>query len=152
MKDFIKEFKEFALKGSVIDLAIGLMVGTAFNTVVNSLVKDILTPPIGLLLNKVDFNNLFVSLNGAHYATLALAQQANAPVLTYGVFINNIISFIITAFAIFLIVKQINRLRSRHDQGKDAVPTNKTCQYCFSSIPIKATRCPNCTSILEQTA
>jgi large conductance mechanosensitive channel len=150
MKKFAQEFKEFALKGSVIDLAVGIMIGAAFNGVVTSLVQDILTPPIGLLLHNVNFTNLYINLDGVRYANLAAAQAAGAPVLLYGTFINTIISFIITALAIFLLVKQINYLRRRHDAGKEAPPpSTKNCPFCFSTIPIHATRCPNCTSMLD---
>src|SRR4051812_9355868 len=113
VKQFISEFKEFAVKGNVIDLAVGLIIGTAFNSIVQSLVKDIILPPIGLILHRVDFSNLFVSLNGVHYTSVTEAQQAGAPTVNYGLFINNIISFIITAFAVFLVVKWMNKLRRR---------------------------------------
>jgi large conductance mechanosensitive channel len=142
-----KEFKEFAIRGNVIDMAVGIIVGASFGTIVKSLVSDIIMPPIGLLLGKVDFSNLFVVLSGkeASYATLAEAQAAGAVTLNYGVFINTIISFAIVAFAVFLVIKNINRLK----KGKPAPdPTTKECPYCFSVIPIKATRCGFCTSSL----
>ncbi len=150
----LKEFRDFALKGSVIDLAIGIIVGGAFNQVVNSLVNDIVMPPIGLLLGKVDFSNLFIDLTGGGYQSLADAQEAGVATLNYGLFINTIINFIIVAFAVFLLVKAVNRSREVAEElaGKkeetSADLTTKECPYCFSAIPIKATRCPNCTSEL----
>jgi large conductance mechanosensitive channel len=151
MKNFFSEFKEFAIKGNMIDLAVGLIIGTAFNKVITSLVSDIILPPIGLLLNKVDFSNLYVSLNGTHYTSLAAAQAAGVPTLNYGAFIDTLISFLITAFAVFLVIKQINLLRRRREQGKEpATPSDKTCEYCMSNIPLKATRCPQCTSELSK--
>jgi large conductance mechanosensitive channel len=139
-----KEFKEFATRGSVIDLAIGVIIGSAFSKIVDSLVKDILMPPIGLLLSNVDFTNLFVTLKGQKFATLAETQAAGAVTLNFGLFINALISFLIVAFVIFLVVKQVNKFK----RGEVAPPSNKECAYCFSSIPIKAVRCPNCTSQL----
>jgi large conductance mechanosensitive channel len=141
-----KEFKEFALKGSVLDLAIGLIIGAAFGKIITSFVNDILMPPIGLLLAKVDFANLFVSLDGAKYASLADAQAVGAPTLNYGLFINVVIDFLITAFILFLVVKQVNRLRK---PAPAAAPTTKACPYCKTDIPIDATRCPHCTSELK---
>jgi len=141
-----KEFKEFALKGSVLDLAIGLIIGAAFGKIITSFVNDILMPPIGLLLAKVDFANLFVSLDGAKYASLADAQAVGAPTLNYGLFINVVIDFLITAFILFLVVKQVNRLRK---PAPAAAPTTKACPYCKTEIPINATRCPHCTSELK---
>jgi large conductance mechanosensitive channel len=144
----IKEFRDFAMRGNVIDLAIGVIIGAAFGAVVNSLVKDVLMPPIGLLLGKVDFTNLFISLNGTAYASLKAAQDAGAPTLNYGLFLNTIINFLIVAFVIFLIVRMMNRLQ-KPKPAPVAAPTTKECPYCYSSIAIKATRCPNCTSELE---
>ncbi len=149
MKNFLKEFKEFAMKGSVIDLAVGIIIGTAFNAIVNSLVKDIILPPMALILNKVNFSDLYIDLTRGGYKNLAEAQAAGAPTLNYGLFINNIITFLITALAVFLIIKWINRLRRRKAAGKDKDPQTKQCSYCFTEIPIKATRCPHCTSILQ---
>lgn len=149
LKNFFGEFKEFAIKGNVMDLAVGLIIGTAFNNVVQSLVKDIILPPIGLLLHHVDFSNLFVDLSGAHFSSVADAQKAGAPTLNYGLFINTLISFIVTAFAVYLVVKWMNKLRRRKNQGKDVEPTEKSCPFCFSTIPVKATRCPQCTSTLS---
>lgn len=148
-----KEFKEFAIKGNVIDMAVGIIIGAAFGTIVTSLVADIIMPPIGLLLGKVDFANLFFVLKeGATvpppYATIADAKKAGAVTLNYGLFINTITSFIIVAFAIFFMVKNINRLK-REKEAPPAVPTTKECPYCLSVVPIKAVRCPNCTSDLK---
>jgi large conductance mechanosensitive channel len=140
-----KEFKEFALKGSVLDLAIGIIIGGAFGNIVQSLVKDIIMPPIGLLINRVDFTNLFVTLDGKSYANLADAQKAGAPVIAYGNFINTLIVFLIIAFVLFLIIRQINRFKKQ----PVIEPNTKACPYCLSTIPIKATRCPDCTSQLE---
>ena len=142
----LKEFREFISKGNVVDLAVGVVVGAAFGKIVDSLVKDIIMPPIGLILGKVDFSNLFISLNGVHYASLAEAQKAGAPTLNYGMFINNVISFLIVAFAVFLFIKQINRFRRGAEDN--APPTNKLCSHCAMSIPIAASRCPHCTSEL----
>lgn len=152
MKGFFNEFKEFAVKGSVIDLAVGLIIGTAFNKVVSSLVSDIMLPPIGLLLKRVDFSSMYASLDGGSYSSLAAAQSAGAPTLNYGLFINSIISFVITALAVFLVVKWINRLRRKGEkkETKEAAATTKECPFCATSIPIKASRCPACTSDLAK--
>jgi large conductance mechanosensitive channel len=147
----IKEFKEFVMRGNVVDLAVGFIVGAAFSTIVKSLVSDIIMPPIGLLLGDVDFNNLFAVLEEGTivgpYDTLAAAQEVGAVTINYGVFINTIISFIIVAFAVFLVIRYINRLKRKEEAPKDE-PTTKECTFCFSKIPIKASRCPNCTSEL----
>jgi len=143
----LKEFKEFALRGNVIDLAIGVIIGGAFGKIVSSLVTDILMPPFGLLLGKVDFSNLYVSLSGTKYASLAEAQAAGASTLNYGLFINNIINFIIIAFVIFMIIRQINRLTRKTEAP--AEPTTRECPYCITQVSLKATRCPNCTSELK---
>jgi large conductance mechanosensitive channel len=147
-----KEFREFILRGNVIDLAVGVIIGGMFNRVIQSLVNDILMPPIGLLLGRVDFANLFLLLKGGDpagpYATLADAQAAGAVAISYGVFINAVISLIITGFAVFLVVRGINRMR-RQKEAPPAEPTTKTCPHCQTTIPIGATRCPNCTSQLE---
>jgi large conductance mechanosensitive channel len=146
-----KEFKEFAIKGSVIDMAVGIIIGAAFGTIVNSLVQDVIMPPIGLLLGNVDFSNIFAVLKEGRvagpYASLAAAKSAGAVTVNFGVFVNTIISFIIVAFAVFLLVRTINRLRRQEETPP--VPTTKECLYCFSKIPIHATRCPNCTSELK---
>lgn len=146
-----KEFKEFAIKGNVIDMAVGIVIGSAFGTIVKSLVDDIIMPPIGLLLGGVDFSNLFIVLKEGTspkpYVSLAAAQEMGAVTLNLGLFINTIISFIIIAFAIFLMIRGINKLEKK-TETPPAEPTTKECLYCFSKIPIKATRCPNCTSEL----
>ena len=139
-----KEFKAFAARGNVLDLAVGVIIGAAFGKIVSSLVSDIVMPPIGLLIGRVDFKNLFVSLNGETYASLADAQQAAAPTINYGIFLNTVLEFLIVAFAIFLLVRQINRLST----PPAAAETTKTCAFCASAIPIAAKRCPHCTSTL----
>ena len=142
----LKEFKEFAMRGNVIDMAIGIVIGVAFGKIVTSLVTDVLMPPIGLLLGKVDFSNLFINLSQQHYTTLSEAKAAGAVTVNYGVFFNTILDFIIVAFAIFLLVRQVNRLKR---QEAPAAPTTKECPFCFSLVPIKATRCPHCTSEMK---
>ena len=146
-----KEFKEFAMKGNVVDMAVGIIIGAAFGTIVKSLVADLIMPPIGLLLGNVDFTNLFAVLReGATmgpYASLADAQKAGAVTVNYGVFINTIISFVIIAFAVFLLIRYINKLK-REQEAPPPEPTTKECPYCLSSVPIKATRCAFCTSEL----
>ncbi len=140
-----REFKEFALRGNILDMAIGIIIGIAFGTIITSLVKDIIMPPIGLLLGGIDFSNLFINLSGTTYSSLTEAQAAGAPTINYGVFINTIISFLIVLFALFLLVRQINRLQRKKEA---APPASKECPYCFTSIPTQARRCPNCTSSL----
>ncbi len=139
----IQEFKQFIMRGNVLDLAIGIIIGGAFGKIVSSLVDDIIMPPIGLLLGKVDFANLFISLDGNVYASLAAAKTAGAPTWNYGLFINTLINFLIVSFAIFLLIKQVNKLQ-KPEPAKE--PETKDCPYCQTSIPIKATRCPHCTS------
>ena len=143
---FLRDFKEFALRGSVLDMAVGIVLGVAFGRIVTSFVDDILMPPLGLLLGRVDASNLFLSLTGRHFDTLAAAKAAAAPTLNYGVFLNNIFNFLLVAFAIFLLVRQVNRFRRSQETP---APTAKECPFCFSAIPIKATRCAHCTSVLE---
>jgi large conductance mechanosensitive channel len=145
----IKEFKEFAIRGSVIDMAVGVVIGGAFGKIVNSLVTDIIMPPIGLVLANVDFSNLFVNLSGKPIHSIAEAKAAGAPTINYGLFLNAIIDFMIVAFVIFLIVREINILR-RH-KAAPVETTTKGCPFCFSTIPLRATRCPQCTSELEKT-
>ena len=140
----LKEFKEFAMRGNVLDMAVGIIVGAAFGTIVTSFVNDVLMPPIGLLLGRVDFSNLFITLKGEHLATLAQAKAAGATTLNYGVFLNTVVNFLIVAFAVFLLIRQVNRLRREPEPA--AVPTTKECPFCCSAIPLKATRCPQCTS------
>jgi len=147
-----KEFKEFALKGNVMDMAVGIIIGGAFGTIVNSLVKDVIMPPIGLMLGKVDFVNLFAVLKEGKtpgpYETLASATQAGAVTLNYGMFFNTVISFLILAFTIFLLVRWMNRLRQGQEPKGDETNV-KDCLFCFSSVNIKAVRCPYCTSELK---
>jgi large conductance mechanosensitive channel len=148
----IKEFREFAVKGNVVDMAVGIIIGAAFGTIVQSVVNDIIMPPIGLLLGNVDFSSLFVVLRegaaAGPYATPALAKAAGAVTLNYGLFINTIISFLIVAFAVFMLIRAINRLK-REQPAPAAAPTTKECPFCYSSVPIKAVRCPHCTSELK---
>ena len=148
----LKEFREFAVRGNVVDMAVGIIIGAAFGTIVNSLVQDVIMPPIGLLLGNIDFSNFFAVLKegkvAGPYPSLAAAKAAGAVTMNYGVFINTVISFVIVAFAVFFLVRTINRLR-RQGEAPPTVPTTKECTYCFSAIPIKATRCPNCTSELK---
>jgi large conductance mechanosensitive channel len=148
----LKEFKEFIMRGSVVDMAVGIIIGAAFGTIIKSLVSDVIMPPIGLLLGNVDFSNLFVVLKAgegaASYATLAEAQAAGAVTINYGMFINTIISFLIVAFAIFVLIKNVNRMKRKEEEAPAAEPTTKDCPHCFSTISIKATRCPFCTSTL----
>jgi large conductance mechanosensitive channel len=147
-----KEFKEFAMRGNVIDMAVGIVIGAAFGTIVKSLVSDIIMPPIGLLLGKVDFSNLFAVLKQGEtvagpYASLVDAQAAGAVTINYGVFIDTVISFIVIAFAIFMVIRSMNKFKKK-EEAPPAEPTTQDCPYCLTSIPIKATRCPNCTSKL----
>jgi large conductance mechanosensitive channel len=148
-----KEFKEFAVKGNVVDMAVGIIIGAAFGTIVKSLVDDVIMPPIGLLLGNVDFSNLyFILKEGAvavpDGATLAKAKELGAVTLSYGAFFNTIVSFVIVAFSVFLLIKGINRLK-REKEAPPAAPTTKDCPFCFSAIPLKAMRCPHCTSNLQ---
>ena len=141
-----REFKEFAMRGNVVDLAVGVVIGTAFGKIVTSFVEDVLMPPIGLLLGGVDFSNLFITLSGKDYPSIAAAKAAGAATLNYGVFFNNILNFLIIAFAIFLLIKQINRMQTPEPA---AAPTTKDCPYCLSAVPLKATKCAHCTSDLR---
>jgi len=141
----LKEFKAFAMRGNVLDMAIGIIIGGAFGKIISSFVNDVLMPPIGLLLGGVDFSNLFVSLGSGEFASLAAAEEAGAPILKYGIFLNTVIDFLIVAFAIFLLVRAVNRLQA---PAPAAAPTTKDCPHCASAIPIKASRCPLCTSQL----
>jgi len=142
-----KEFKEFATRGNMFDMAVGIILGAAFGKVITSMVNDVLMPPIGKLLGHVDFSNFFINLSSTHYATLAEAKKAGAAVISYGVFFNTLLEFLIAAFAVFLLVKQINRLR-RPAPVPPAAPTRE-CPFCISIIPLKASRCPHCTSELK---
>jgi large conductance mechanosensitive channel len=148
----LKDFKEFAMRGNVVDMAVGIVIGAAFGTIVKSFVDDVLMPPIGLLLGNVDFSNLFITLKeGAKaagpYASLAAAKAAGAVTLNLGVFINTVISFVIIAFAVFMVIKGINRMK-KEEVAPPAEPTTKECPFCLSTIALKATRCPHCTSEL----
>jgi large conductance mechanosensitive channel len=142
----LKEFKEFAMRGNVMDMAIGIILGAAFGKIVTSLVGDVVMPPLGRFLGKVDFSNLFLNISDKPYGSLAEAKAAGAATINYGMFINNVIDFLIVAFVIFLIVRQINRWKK---PAPAATPTTKDCPYCSLAIPIKAVRCPNCTSELR---
>ena len=144
----LKEFRDFAIKGNVIDLAIGIIIGTAFGRIVTSLVTDIIMPPLGVLLGKVDFSNMYINLSGKAYASLADAKTAGAATINYGLFINTIIDFIIVAFVIFLMVRGINRMK-KAPAPAPVIPNTKECPFCYTQIPLKATRCPNCTSELK---
>lgn len=149
----IKEFKEFAVKGNVLDLAVGVIIGAAFGKIVSSLVDDVIMPPIGMALGKVDFANLFWNLGDKPVATVAAAKAAGVPTINYGLFLNNVISFLIVAFVVFLIVKQFNRIRRGEEKpAAPAARTTRECPYCLSAIPFKATRCPHCTSELKPEA
>jgi large conductance mechanosensitive channel len=145
----IKEFKEFAVKGNVVDMAVGIIIGGAFGTIVKSLVADVIMPPIGLLLGNVDFSELFMVLkNGGTagpYMTLAEAQKAGAVTINYGLFLNSVISFLIVAFAVFMLIRAVNKMK-REDAAPPAEPTTRECPFCLSTISLKATRCPQCTS------
>lgn len=146
-----KEFKEFVMRGSVLDLAVGIIIGAAFTAVVTSFVNDILMPPIGMVLGGVDFSNLYISLDGVQYESLAVAQAAGAPTINYGLFIMAIIDFLIVALVLFLIIRQVNKMRAA---GVDtpAAPSSKECPYCRMEVPAEASRCPHCTSTLEAAA
>ena len=144
----LKEFKKFALRGNMIDLAVGMIIGSAFTGIVNSLVNDIIMPIVSIFTGKVDFTNWFVSLDGSHYATLEAAQAAGAATFNYGSFISNVINFIIMAFVVFMFVKLMYKLS--HKEEAPAAPTTKKCPYCQSEISIEATRCPHCTSDLTE--
>lgn len=150
-KGVLQEFREFALRGSMMDMAIGIIMGVAFSKIVTSLVDDIIMPPIGLLLGHTNAPDLFLSLNRQHYESLAAARAAGAPTLNYGLFLNNIFNFLLVAFAVFMLVRQINRLR-RLLTAEPATSTTKSCPYCCTVIPLKATRCGACTSELEPAA
>ena len=142
----LKEFKQFAMRGNVLDMAVGIIIGAAFGKIVTSLVSDILMPPIGRILGKVDFSNLFINISGQSYDSLAAAKAAGAATINYGMFLNTVIDFIIVALVIFLISRQANKWQK---PAPAAAPSTKECPYCASTIPLKATRCPNCTSELR---
>lgn len=144
----LKEFKEFAMRGNVLDMAVGIIIGASFGKIVTSFVEDVLMPPLGLLLGKVDFSNLFLSLSGQQYASLAAAKAAGAATLNYGVFLNTVFNFLIVGFAVFLLVRQVNRLK-RAQAASPPAPAARDCPYCLSAIPLKATRCAHCTAELQ---
>ncbi|MGE5673275.1 MAG: large conductance mechanosensitive channel protein MscL [Mycobacterium leprae] len=148
IRSILKEFKTFAMRGNVLDLAVGVIIGAAFGKIVTSLVNDIIMPPLGALIGRVDFTNLYIplSLSHAHYPSLAAARAAGAPVIAYGLFLNNVLDFLITAFAVFIVVQQVNRWMPK---AKPAAVTTKECPHCKSTIPLGATRCPHCTSELH---
>jgi large conductance mechanosensitive channel len=139
----LKEFKAFAMRGNVLDMAIGIIIGAAFGRIVTSMVNDILMPPIGLILGRVDFSSLFLNISGKSYPTIAAAKAAGAATINYGMFVNTVIDFVLVAFAIFLLIRQVNRWNK---PAPAAAPTTKDCPFCCTAIPIQAKRCPNCTS------
>ena len=141
-----KEFRDFAARGNVIDLAVGIIIGAAFGKIVTSAVNDLIMPPIGMALGRVDFSNLFVALNGVTYASLEEAKKAGAPTVNYGIFLNTCLEFVIVAFAVFLLIRQINRMQRPEPA---AAPATKDCPYCLSAVPVKATKCAHCTSELK---
>jgi large conductance mechanosensitive channel len=145
----LKDFKEFAMRGNVLDLAVGVIIGAAFGKIITSFVNDVLMPPLGILVGGMDFTNLFYDLTGRGFNTLAEAKEAGAATINYGVFINTVIDFILVAFAVFILIRQVNRLKS---QPAEAAVTTKECPYCVSLVPLKAKRCPQCTSQLAETA
>ncbi len=145
----LKEFKEFAMRGNVLDMAVGIIIGAAFGQIVTSFVQDVLMPPIGRLLGHVDFSNLFVNLTETHYPTIAAAKAAGAATLNYGLFLNTIINFLIVAFAVFLLVRQVNRLAPK---PAPAPPPTRDCPYCLGAVPMKATKCMHCTSEIRAAA
>lgn len=144
----LKEFKKFAMQGNVLDMAVGIVLGMAFGKIVNSLVNDILMPPLGFLLGEVDFSSLYLNLSSTSYETLQAAQAAGAPTINFGVFINAVVNFLIIAFVLFLFIRQINRFRTPEEESKSVEPSTRECPYCLSSIPAEATRCSECTSEL----
>jgi large conductance mechanosensitive channel len=147
-RPMFKEFKEFAMRGNVLDMAVGIIIGAAFGRIVSSFVEDILMPPIGMLLGRVDFGNLFVTLSGTAHETLSAAKEAGAVTVNYGVFFNHVFNFLIVAFAVFLLIRQVNRLR-RQQESAPAAPTTKDCPYCKLAVPLAATKCGHCTSQLQ---
>jgi len=144
----LKEFKEFAIRGNVVDMAVGIIIGAAFGKIVSSFVNDIIMPPIGMLLGGVDFTQIFINLSGGSYESLAAAQEAGAATINVGVFINTVLDFIIVAFAIFLVIRAMNNMKRKEEAPAEA-PTKKDCPHCLSSIPIKAMRCAHCTAELQ---
>jgi large conductance mechanosensitive channel len=146
----LKEFREFAMRGNVVDMAVGIIIGAAFGKIVSSFVNDVLMPPIGVLLGNVDFSEIYINLSGGDYASLAAAKEAGAATINVGVFINSVIDFVIVAFAIFLVIKAMNQMKRKQEAAPEApAPATKECPQCLSTIPIKATRCAFCTSPVE---
>jgi large conductance mechanosensitive channel len=145
----LKDFKEFVMRGNVLDLAVAVIIGAAFGKIVSSLVNDVIMPPIGLVLGNVDFSNLFINLSGTSYKSFAEAKAAGAATINYGVFLNAVVDFAIVAFVIFLLIRTVSRMKRLHAAPAPAAPAVKDCPYCLSSIPLKATRCPHCTSELK---
>ena len=141
-----KEFKEFAMRGNVLDMAVGIIIGSAFGKIITSMVSDVLMPPIGLLLGKLDFSSLFFNISGQYFPSIAAAKAAGAPTINYGLFLSTVIDFLIVAFVIFFLIRQVNRLKQK---PAGTTPTTKECPFCFSVIPLKAVRCPHCTSELK---
>ena len=157
MSKFLNEFKKFAIQGNMLDMAVGMIIGAAFKDLVNSIVKNLITPFVGMFTGKVDFSNMFFALDGNEYATLAAAQEVGAPTVNYGLFITEVLNFVILALVIFMMVKMVNKLRTAAEKPEEAPapatpaePTEKTCPFCQSTISIKATRCPHCTSELTE--
>ena len=150
IRNFLEEFKKFAMRGNVMDMAVGVVIGAAFSKIVSSFVENVMMPPVGLLMGKIDFSNLFINLSDKEVATLAEAKAANAPVLAYGMFLNSVIDFLIVAFAVFIVVQQMNRLRREPEPAP--APEPRKCPFCQMVIDDAATRCPHCTSSLEKSA
>lgn len=157
MSKLLNEFKKFAVQGNMLDMAVGMIIGSAFKDIVNSVVNDLIMPVVSIFTGKVDFTNMFIALDGNTYATLGDAELAEAPVLKYGTFITEVINFVILAFVIFMMVKMVNKIRTASEKPEEAPapaapaePTEKTCPFCQSTISIKATRCPHCTSELTE--
>ncbi|MGE5247369.1 MAG: large conductance mechanosensitive channel protein MscL [Verrucomicrobiota bacterium] len=144
----LKEFKQFAMKGNMVDMAVGIIIGAAFGKIVSSLVSDVLMPPIGKLLGGVDFSSLFLNLSGGSYPSVAAAKAAGAATVNYGIFLNAVVDFLIVAFVLFLVVKGMNAMKRAESEAAPPPPATKECPYCLSAIPVKATRCPACTSAL----
>jgi len=145
----LKEFREFAMRGNVLDMAVGIIIGAAFGKIVGSLVNDLIMPPIGVLLGGVDFSEIYLNLSGGSYASLAAAKEAGAATINFGVFVNTVLNFLIVAFAIFILIRGVNRLKRKEEAAPPPAPTTRDCPHCLSSIPLKATRCAHCTSELE---
>lgn len=144
-----ESFKKFAIKGNVVDLAVGVILGAAFGKITSSLVNDVIMPPLGMIIGKVDFSSLYINLSGKDYASLAAAKEAGAPVIAYGLFLNNVLDFLIVAWAVFLVIQAVERMKKKKDPG---APATRECPYCTTTISVKAVRCPHCTSQIGETA